>query len=228
MSRAVRVLVVVAHPDDAELAIGGAIGRWCDQGHEVTVGCCSVSERTPELALRRRGAAEQAARILGHRVHWVTPGDVQRVEDVPEHRLVALLDALVSDLGPDVVVSHWGGDPHRDHRQVASAVVASARTWPDVALLQLGPSEHRSPVFADFAPTVNVPMADQLARKSEALAAYDYSDHSFRPLDVAGGATRNQALGSQIGVPAAEGLQLLRVVAGTRGATGLACLLGAE
>ena len=226
MNRAVRVLVVVAHPDDAELTIGGAIARWCDQGNEVTVACCSVSEKTSELAVRRREAAEQAARILGHRVHWVTQGDGRRVEEMPEYYLVELIDALVSDLGPDVVVSHWGGDPHRDHRRVARTVVASARTWPDVALLQLGPSEHLSPVSAGFSPTVMIPMSGELARKSEALAVYHYADHSFRPLDVTGGATRNQALGSQIGVPAAEGMLLLRVVAGSRGATGLGQLLG--
>lgn len=219
------MLVVVAHADDAELAIGGSIARWCDAGHEVMVACCSVSETTPELACRRREAAEQAAQILGHRVHWVVPGDVRTVEEIPEHRLVKLLDALISDGGPDVVVTHWAGDPHVDHRRVYSSVVASARTWPDTALLQFGPNEHRSPVFADFSPTLLVPMSDHLARKAEALAAYHYTGHSYRPLDVTGGATRSQALGSHIGVPAAEGMQLLRVVAGTRGAVGLSCLL---
>jgi LmbE family N-acetylglucosaminyl deacetylase len=217
--------VVVAHPDDAELAIGGAIADWCSHGHIVTVACCSVSESTPALVARRREAAMEAAGILGHLLHWVVPGDILQVEDVPEYRLVGLVDALVRDLSPDVVVSHWDGDSHGDHRRVACAVVASARTWPEAALLQFGPNEHRAPTCGHFSPTLLIPMADHSDQKAQAIAAYGYADQGYRPLDEAGVSLRNRALGSQADVDAAEGLILLRAVAGTRGAAGLAALL---
>lgn len=222
---AVHVLVVVAHPDDAEIAIGGAIARWTGLGSRVTVACCSTSESTPEFAKRRRLAAESAAAVLGHELCWVLPGDVRQVEDVPEHRLVGLIDRLVGDLDVDVVVTHSTVDSHVDHRRVAAAVGASSRTWPDVALLELGVNEHRTAAYTLFQPTVLVPVADQLKAKRSALDAYSYAGQGFRSLDVDGGELRSRALGSLSGVEAAEPLALVRVVAGTRGGRGLAHLL---
>ena len=223
--RAVHVLVVVAHPDDAEIALGGAIARWTRFGSKVTVACCSTSESTPELAERRRRAAEDAAAVLGHELCWVVPGEVRQVEDVPEHRLVGLIDRLVGDLDVDVVITHSAVDSHVDHRRVAAAVGASSRTWPTAAMLELGVSEHRTAAYTQFQPTVVVPVADQLKTKRAALDAYSYAGQGFRSLDVDGGELRSRALGSLAGVEAAEPLAVVRVVAGTRGGRGLAHLL---
>lgn len=222
---AVRVLCIVAHPDDAEIALGGAIGTWTDAGVHVSVAICSTSEQTPKLILRRRQSAEQAAAILGHEVIWVVPGDPRQVEDVPEHHLVGLLDALVDRHAPDVVITHHHGDSHADHRRVAAATLASSRRWPDVALLECAVSEHRTPAHLRFHPTAFVPMSPQVARKRAALLAYDYDDRGFRAVDIEGGELRSRAIGSLCGVEAAEPLHIVRVVAGTRGGRGLAHLL---
>lgn len=60
------VLVLTAHPDDAELGAGGAIKKLTNAGHSVVLVDCTQGEMgtrgTPEL---RKSEAEAAARILG-------------------------------------------------------------------------------------------------------------------------------------------------------------------
>jgi LmbE family N-acetylglucosaminyl deacetylase len=63
-----RILVVVAHPDDAEFGCGGSVARWGEEGHEVFY--CIVTngnrgsddpEMTPERLARTRDAEQRAA-----------------------------------------------------------------------------------------------------------------------------------------------------------------------
>ncbi len=219
------VLILVAHPDDAEIGVGGAIACWTRAGVRVTVGCCAVSEQSAEMAARRRDAAAEAAAVLGHELIWLVPGDLRQVEEVPEHELVGMIDRVVRDMGADVVVTHSELDSHADHRRMAAAVLASCRTWPDAAYLQLGVNEHRTPAFGRFVPSLLIPVGSQLDRQGRALDTFSYAGQGFRSLDREGIALRSRALGTQCGVVAAEGLQLVRVVAGSRGGIGLAQLL---
>jgi LmbE family N-acetylglucosaminyl deacetylase len=68
-----RVLVVVAHPDDAEFWAGGSIARWTDAGSEVTYcvlsdgdagGFDSATPR-PQIPQIRRTEQAEAASLLG-------------------------------------------------------------------------------------------------------------------------------------------------------------------
>ncbi|WP_324789449.1 PIG-L deacetylase family protein [Streptomyces sp. H51] len=204
------VLVVAAHPDDAELAVGGTLALLGDRGTEATVAVVAVSEADEEHRRLRVRAAERAASILGHRLRWLAREPLDQVEDIPEYEVVRLVDDLVAQVRPDAVLTHWEGDSHGDHVRVARAVVSSSRRWPEVSLCQFGPNEHRTTRFLEFVPNVFVPIADQLPRKLDALRSFSYPGQGFRPLDEEW--ARQQALlnGRHVGVPAAESLRLLR------------------
>ncbi|WP_327286422.1 MULTISPECIES: PIG-L deacetylase family protein [unclassified Streptomyces] len=208
------VLIVAAHPDDAELALGGTIAHLTDHGTEVTVALFTVSETAgnadPGRRARRIEAAEAAAGILGHRLHWLGDGHYDQVEDVPEYRAVGFVDDLVARTGPDTVISHWDGDSHGDHVRVARAVIASSRRWPHAALAQFGPNEHRTVRHAEFVPNLYVPTAGQLARKARALACHRYPGQGFRALDTDAVELFDRARGAAVGLDAAEGLRLVR------------------
>lgn len=209
-----RVLIVAAHPDDAELAVGGTIAALTDAGAEVTVALFTVSETAdaagPDRRARRKAAAAAAAAVLGHRLHWIDGGRYDQVEDVPEYRAVALVDALVEEIGPDTVISHWEEDSHADHARVARAVISSSRRWPQAALLQFGPNEHRTVRHAQFVPNLYVPTTGQLARKIESLACHSYPGQGFRALDTDAVQALDRARGAAVGAGAAEGLRLVR------------------
>lgn len=218
--------MLAAHPDDAELALGGSIARWTDSGVDVAVAFFCASETSQEMTTRRVMAAQESAAILGHRLLWLADPAVRQVELVAEFEVVELIDKAIGAESPDVVIGHWPGDSHGDHVRMARATLASSRRCPAAALLQFGPSELRAPTYQSFQPNLFLPMAAQADRKEQALRRYSYEGRGFRDLDLEGGHTRNKALGTTCGVPAAEGLLLVRCVGGTSAANGLACLLG--
>jgi len=68
-----RVMVITAHPDDAEFTVGGTVAKWAREGKTVIYVICTDGSRgsndpnvRPEhLVASRRAEQEAAARILG-------------------------------------------------------------------------------------------------------------------------------------------------------------------
>lgn len=134
-----RILVITAHPDDAEVHAGGTIARWRDEGRDVHLVIATRGNKgsddpamTPEnLAALRESEQRAAAEILGtprltfldHEdgdLTWVGP---PLVEDVTR---------VIRMERPDLVVTHdpYTGAPgyrqyqlHPDHRAVGLAVI---------------------------------------------------------------------------------------------------------
>jgi bacillithiol biosynthesis deacetylase BshB1 len=118
------VAAVCAHPDDAELVMGGTIAREAARGRRVVLVDLtrgeSGSRGTPET---RAAEAAEAARILGaaHRESLGLP-DAQ-LQVVPEHKDPVV--AAVRRLRPRVVLlQHWE-QRHPDHA-AASRIVYDA------------------------------------------------------------------------------------------------------
>lgn len=116
---------VCAHPDDAELAMGGTLARETARGRRVCLVDLtrgeSGSRGTPQT---RAAEAAEAARILGasHRESLGLPDG--RLQDVPEQR-DALVEAL-RRLRPRVVLlQHWR-QRHPDHAAASRIVYAAA------------------------------------------------------------------------------------------------------
>lgn len=114
-----RILVVGAHAFDAEVIAGPMAFVAASGGAEVTFLHLTMGEQghrclAPTLyAEQKRGEAGEAAAILG--AHW-------RGLDLPDAFLpddeataLAVCD-VIRELRPEVVVTHWKGSWHKDHR----------------------------------------------------------------------------------------------------------------
>src|SRR5450759_917436 len=66
-----RVLVIVAHPDDADFGVAGTMSKWIRAGTVARMVCCTSGDagaddaRTDPLALARTREAEQRAAAAG-------------------------------------------------------------------------------------------------------------------------------------------------------------------
>jgi bacillithiol biosynthesis deacetylase BshB1 len=118
------IAAVCAHPDDAELVMGGTIAREASRGRRVALVDLTRGERgsrgTPES---RAAESAEAARILGaaHRESLGLPD--AKLQVVPEHKDPMV--AAIRRLRPRVVMlQHWE-QRHPDHA-AASRIVYDA------------------------------------------------------------------------------------------------------
>lgn len=122
------VAVVMAHPDDAEIYLGGTILAWRQMGARVHViiatdgakGGCLPPE---DLARQRADEARAGADVLGAALTLAGHAD-GGLSGNPD--LVPHLRSILVGLAPDLVVTHSGNDYHADHRALATAVRAAA------------------------------------------------------------------------------------------------------
>jgi LmbE family N-acetylglucosaminyl deacetylase len=114
-----KIVVAGGHPDDPESGAGGTIARFADLGHDVvalylTRGEAGIPGKTHEQAAAIRTAeAEKACQILKARP--VFAGQIDGATEVGPARYDAFAKVLMAEK-PDVVITHWPVDTHRDHR----------------------------------------------------------------------------------------------------------------
>jgi N-acetylglucosamine malate deacetylase 1 len=199
------LLALTAHPDDAEITMAGTLARYAAAGWDVTVAVFTSS------SARIREAAEAAAGVTGHRLVWVDGGSRPWVEDFRETELVSIVDGLVREHRPEIIISHWSGDPHRDHARLSHAALASLRRC-DASLYALPPSEFRSPAYDAFPANVFVDISDHVHVKEQALAHFQYDGWAWQEVDTPTLLALARATGARLGWQAAETFLTVRQV----------------
>jgi LmbE family N-acetylglucosaminyl deacetylase len=123
-----KVLVIGAHPDDPESMCAGTMLKLKAMGAEVvavylTSGEAGIVGKTHEQARTiRQAEARKACEVLGVRAVFLTQIDGNA--EVNKERY-AEMKALIEAEQPDMVITHWPIDSHRDHR-VCSILVYDA------------------------------------------------------------------------------------------------------
>jgi LmbE family N-acetylglucosaminyl deacetylase len=142
LTEAERLMVIMAHPDDAEIQCGGTVARLVAAGKKLTYLLCTSGNRggtelgltTEGLAAIREAEQQAAASVLGvEEVIFLCHDDGDLAFMLPKLR--RQLAALLRQHRPQVVFTH---DPfaglgsyeicylHPDHRAVGEAVVQAA------------------------------------------------------------------------------------------------------
>jgi LmbE family N-acetylglucosaminyl deacetylase len=146
-----RLLIIGAHPDDADYAAGGTAALYRAAGHVVkmvslTNGDAGHHERPgPELARRRRAEAAAAGAVIGADYDVYDSHDGELLPTLENRRQVI---RLIRSFRPDLVLTHRPNDYHPDHRY-ASQLVQDAAYMVTVPAVEPGvPHLGRDPVIA--------------------------------------------------------------------------------
>lgn len=178
MPPATDLLAIFAHPDDAELLVGGTLARSAEAGYRTAAVDLTRGELgtkgTPEIRAREAAAAAEVLGLAG-RENLELPdgglanGDATRrvvVEAIRRHR-------------PRVVVTHYAVGRHPDHR-VASELVRDSCFLAGLANYPADGGRHR-PEKVCFAlsyredgvkPTFVVDTSAQFERKLRAMQCF--------------------------------------------------------
>ena len=160
MSDRLRLMVIGAHPDDAEYKAGGLAAIYRHLGHEVQFVSVTNGESGhhrvfgPTLAAQARSGQAPATAALGFEY---------AVWDNPDGRLEAALDRreqvirAVRLFQPDLVLTHRPNDYHADHRFTSLLVQDSAYLLTVPAVCSGTPLLKRDPVIAYFSTAFNHP-----------------------------------------------------------------------
>jgi bacillithiol biosynthesis deacetylase BshB1 len=178
------VLVIAAHPDDAELSVGGTLIKLALMGYKTGVADMTRGELgtrgTPEI---RAEEAAQSAIVLRLTVRdnvGLSDGHV-----LDDHASRAAVVRVIRQYRPKIVFTHYWDDPHPDHAQTSRIVTEAAHlaglTNYDIEINQ---ARHRPNMVAYFlfphkvAPSFVVDITDVAAQKLEAIKCYQSQFHN--------------------------------------------------
>src|SRR3989449_9144125 len=182
--RPLRIIAFGAHPDDAELKVGGVAALWAAEGHKVKIVAMTNGDvghfamAGGPLAKRRTAEVAECARILGVENEVV---DIHDGELTPSLENRKLMSRLIRQWQADIVLGHRPYDYHPDHRYTgvlmddAAVVVAAPFFVPDT------PPTPRNPIFLyysdafqdpkPFNPTIVVGIDDVADKKWRCISA---------------------------------------------------------
>lgn len=137
-----KVMVVVAHPDDELLGLGGTmhklINEFSVKTHVVILGE-GITSRSDErdvhkweeeLTVHKQNIQEAQACIGYHSLNSYDFPD-NRFDTVSLLDIIKVVEKEKKDFDPDIIFTHHGGDLNIDHRRTFEAVITATRPLKD-------------------------------------------------------------------------------------------------
>jgi LmbE family N-acetylglucosaminyl deacetylase len=124
-SHPANIMAIAAHPGDAFFAMGAAVALQVHLGGQGVFLSLSLGGRgsakiaPPEYSVLQQQSAERAAQMLGARAEFLTYPD----GEVPDNEEVKLrVCDLIREHKSDIIVTHWQGTWHKDHKACYNVV----------------------------------------------------------------------------------------------------------
>lgn len=188
-----RILVIGAHPDDAEKA-GGTAAKWSATGHVVKLVSLTngdaghFSMGGGLLAVRRQKEAQCAGEVIGVEYVCLDNHDGELLPTLENRRKVI---RLIREFEADVVISHRPNDYHPDHRYTAILVQDAAYMVTVPNVVAQTPHLRHNPVFlymADgfskpnpFQPDVVVDIGEVIEKKIDMYDCHESQMYEWLP-----------------------------------------------
>ena len=124
------IIVLSPHADDVEIAMGGTIAKYVDEGHNITIITAilpreNIDGDTDEFMNKnRRKEQEKSANILGANLEIL---DLDPYDFAFNRKYIKLFDKKIKSYKPDMIFSCWEHDTHQDHKNLAKILFTVTR-----------------------------------------------------------------------------------------------------
>jgi LmbE family N-acetylglucosaminyl deacetylase len=222
-----RVMIVVAHPDDAEFSSAGTLAKFAKEGKHVVLVLCTSGDKgtarrdisSADLAKMREGEQLEASRRLGIAdTVLLRLGDGELVPDLAFREKVV---RQIRTHRPDVLITHDPFRPyalHPDHRAVGITAVDSVYPTARDPLyfpehLQDGLEPHKVAelwLYGSETPDTFIDISDTFDTKIHALKAHASQVGTAETLEKRM-RERAEEVGRQHGLPMAEAFKVVKM-----------------
>lgn len=208
------ILVVVAHPDDEVIGMGGTISKLTKLGNRVTVMFLATdAKKANELVedipnVSKYKMMKESSYMLG--CDFLDLGfDVLLLDKTPTFLLAKKIVSLCEkhNIRPEIVFTHDSNDRHKDHKAVNEATLLAFR--PNSGIKKLYSFEIPGS-SQGFDPNHFEDVTRDFFDKVEALKCYDSELKEFPGIiSIQSMESLAKVRGSQIGVEKAEGFKTI-------------------
>ena len=193
-----KILLVVAHPDDELLGLGGTINylvQKCSAHIKVVIlgeGITSRSDtRNPDLWEKQLEQHKKniydAKNILGYQELSCYDFPDNRFDNIDLLEIIKVIEKEKNSFQPEIIFTHHGGDLNIDHQITFQAVMTSSRPFQEDKLTTIvtfetpSSTEWQSSIDPrSFRPNFYVPLLkSHIEKKSLAMECYQYEKRPF-------------------------------------------------
>lgn len=122
-----KILIITAHPDDAELMFGGTIAKHTRNGYEVEILVVTSGENWNKLGFTslkevkeiRENETKNAAKILNVKnIHFLNLKDGR----LNKYELIDIFVEEIRKIDPSYILTHSEKEGHYDHKEISYSV----------------------------------------------------------------------------------------------------------
>lgn len=168
-----KVLVVVAHPDDEVIGMGGTISKHTNEGDEVHVVCVTGGETSS--GYNRHTDTSNVAPILGIYSYIFLNFPDQQLDTITQSSINNIISQKIQTIKPNIVYTHAREDLNIDHRIVHDSVMVTCRPTGSCSVKELytfNVSQWDFGEMGSFQPNTFVDISRYLEKKMEAMNCY--------------------------------------------------------